>query len=155
SALAAVVPSLAIFLATVWMLGGAREQVAAGTEGAKGSGAPVITARPESVTLTDGTGSTEIQWDTGNGSIGVVFVTGPDRKPVLFATGPKGNQVVPWIHPGKYVFELYGDQDRRTLLANVIVTGNAEIEAAPQALLWRSRSRWLLLLVLLAILYFA
>ena len=137
------------------MLGGASEQVAAGTEGAKGSGASVITARPDSVTLTDGSGSTEIQWDTGNGSIGFVFVTGTDRKPVLFATGPKGSQVAPWIHSGKYVFELYGDEDRRTLLANVIVTGNAETEAAPQAMLWRGRARWLLLLVLLAISYFA
>ena len=137
------------------MLGGASEQVAAGTEGAKGSGASVITARPDSVTLTDGSGSTEIQWDTGNGSIGFVFVTGTDRKPVLFATGPKGSQVAPWIHSGKYVFELYGDEDRRTLLANVIVTGNAETEAAPQAMLWRGRVRWLLLLVILAILYFA
>src|SRR5439155_9180826 len=96
-----------------------------------------------------------IQWDTGNGSIGFVFVTGTDRKPVLFATGPKGSQVAPWIHSGKYVFELYGDEDRRTLLANVIVTGNAETEAAPQAMLWRGRVRWLLLLVILAILYFA
>jgi len=137
------------------MLGGASEQVAAVTEGTKGSGASVITARPDSVTLTDGSGSTEIQWDTGNGSIGFVFVTGTDRKPVLFATGPKGSQVAPWIHSGKYVFELYGDEDRRTLLANVIVTGNAETEAAPQAMLWRGRVRWLLLLVLLAISYFA
>ena len=137
------------------MLGGASEQVAAVTEGTKGSGASVITARPDSVTLTDGSGSTEIQWDTGNGSIGFVFVTGTDRKPVLFATGPKGSQVAPWIHAAKYVFELYGDEDRRTLLANVIVTGNAETEAAPQAMLWRGRVRWLLLLVLLAILYFA
>lgn len=155
SALAAVIPCFAVFLATVWMLGGASGQVAAGTEGAKGSGASVITARPDSVTLTDGSGSTEIQWDTGNGSIGFVFVTGTDQKPVLFATGPKGSQVVPWIHSGKYVFELYGDEDRRTLLANVIVTGNAETQAAPQAMLWRGRVRWLVLVVLLAILYFA
>ena len=120
-----------------------------------GVAAPVITARPETVTLTDGSGSTEIQWDTGNGSVGFVFVTGPDRKSGLFATGPKGSQVAPWIQSGKYVFELYGDQDRRTLLAKVIVTGSAETETAPQAVLWQGRVRWLLLLVLLAILYFA
>lgn len=120
-----------------------------------GLAAAVITAKPESVTLTGGSGSTEIQWDTGNGSVGFVFVTGTDRKPVLFATGPKGSQVAPWIQSGEYVFELYGDEARRTLLANVIVTGNAETEAAPQAMLWRGRVRWLLLLVLLAISYFA
>lgn len=139
SALAALVVCLAVFLGTVEL----------------GLGAPVITAMPERVMLTSGSGSTQIQWDTGNGSIGFVFVTGTDRKPGLFATGPKGSQVASWIQSGKYVFELYGDEDRRTLLADVIVTGNAETEAAPQAMLLRGRVRWLVLLVLLAILYFA
>lgn len=120
-----------------------------------GLAAPVITAKPESVTLTGESGSTEIQWDTGNGSIGFVFVTGTDQRPGLFATGAKGSQVAPWIQAGKYVFELYGDQDRRTLLTKVIVTGNAETETAPQAMSWRGRARWLLLPILLAILYFA
>src|SRR5438094_7969310 len=139
SVLAVVVVCLVVFLGTVRV----------------GLAAPVITAKPERVILSGGSGSTQIQWDTGNGSIGFVFVTGTDRKPVLFATGPKGSQLAPWIHSGQYVFELYGDQDRRTLLANVIVTGHAETEAAPQAMLWRGRVRWLLLLVLLAIVYFA
>lgn len=139
SVLTVVVVCLVVFLGTVRV----------------GLAAPVITAKPERVILSGGSGSTQIQWDTGNGSIGFVFVTGTDREPVLFAAGPKGNQVVPWIQSGKYVFELYGDQDRQMLLAKVIVTGNAETETDPQAMLWRGRVRWLLLLVLLAILYFA
>ena len=117
--------------------------------------APVITATPEYVLITDNVGSTEIQWDTGNGSIGFVFVTKTDQKPVLFASGPKGSQVVPWIGPARYVFELYSDENRRTLLATATVTGNAKAEAAPQATLLRDTGRWLLIVVLIAIVYFA
>src|SRR5215467_13836028 len=117
--------------------------------------APVITATPEYVLITDNVGSTEIQWDTGNGSIGFVFVTKTDQKPVLFASGPKGSQVVPWIGPARYVFELYSDENRRTLLATATVTGNAKAGAAPQATLWRGTGHWLLIVVLIAIVYFA
>ncbi len=119
------------------------------------SGAPSIMAKPERVKVTDGRGSTEIQWDTRNGSMGFVFVTAPDKKPVLFATGVRRSQVVPWIRPGKYVFELYSDQDRQTLLAKVVVSGNAKAEAVPQATLWQRRARWVLVLVLFAIVYIA
>src|SRR6266498_3605909 len=87
--------------------------------------------------------------------MGFVFVTGLERKPVLFSTGAKGTQKVPWIRSGKYVFELYSDQDRRTLLASVVVFASAETEAAPQGMLWRSRARWLLVLVLFVIVYIA
>ncbi len=103
-------------------------QTATDTESGQTSGAPVITAKPEHVTVTGGSGSTEIHWDTGNGSMGFVFVTGSDQKPVLFASGPKGSQLVPWIRSARYVFELYGDENRRTLLATVTVTGNAKTE---------------------------
>ena len=116
---------------------------------------PVITANPEHVTVAGGSGSTEIHWDTGNGSIGFVFVTGTDQKPVLFASGPKGSQLVPWIRSARYTFQLYGDQNRRTLLATVIVTGSAKTEATPQATLRRDRAHWLLIVVLIAIVYFA
>src|ERR1700687_2073636 len=69
-------------------------QIATDTEPGQTSSAPVITAKPEHVTITRGSGSTEIHWDTGNGSMGLVFVTGTDQKPVLFASGAKGTQLV-------------------------------------------------------------
>src|SRR6266581_4580924 len=130
-------------------------QTAIDTEPGQTSGAPVITANPEHVTITGGSGSTEIYWDTGNGSMGFVFVTGSDQKSVLFASGPKGSQLVPWIRSARYVFELYGDQDRQTLLATATVTGNAKTGATPQATLWRDGVRWLLIVVLIAIVYVA
>jgi hypothetical protein len=130
-------------------------QTATDTESGQTSGAPVITAKPEHVTVTGGSGSTEIHWDTGNGSMGFVFVTGSDQKLVLFASGPKGSQLVPWIRSARYVFELYGDENRRTLLATVTVTGNAKTGATPQATLWRDGVRWLLIVVLIAIVYVA
>src|SRR6266404_2130988 len=58
-------------------------QTATDTEPGQTLGAPFITAKPEHVTVTGGSGSTEIHWDTGNGSMGFVFVTGSDKKPVL------------------------------------------------------------------------
>src|SRR5439155_1642248 len=130
-------------------------QTATDTEPDQTSGTPVITANPEHVTVTGGSGNTEIHWDTGNGSMGFVFVTGSDQKPVLFASGPKGSQLVPWIRSARYVFELYGDENRRTLLATVTVTGNAKTGATPQATLWRDGVRWLLIVVLIAIVYVA
>jgi hypothetical protein len=115
----------------------------------------VITAKPQQVPLTRGSGITDIQWDTGNGSMGFVFVSGKQAKPALFATGPKGNRVAPWIRAGNYTFELYGDPERQTLLAAVTVSGVAETGAAPQTGLWRGATRWGLLFVLLAIVYIA
>jgi hypothetical protein len=130
-------------------------QTATDTEPGQTSGAPVITANPEHVTVTGGSGSTEIHWNAGTGSMGFVFVTGSDQKPVLFASGPKGSQLVPWIRSARYVFELYGDENRRTLLATATVTGNAKTETTPQATLWRDGVRWLLIVVLVAIVYVA
>jgi len=130
-------------------------QTATDTEPGQTSSAPVITANPEHVAVTGGSGSSEIQWNTGNGSMGFVFVTGPDQKPVLFVSGAKGNQLVPWIRSARYVFELYGDENRQTLLATVTVTGNVKSGATPQATLWRDRARWLLIVVLIAIVYVA
>src|SRR6059036_2380755 len=130
-------------------------QTATDTEPGQTPSAPVITANPEHVAVTGGSGSSEIQWNTGNGSMGFVFVTGPDQKPVLFVSGAKGNQLVPWIRSARYVFELYGDENRQTLLATVTVTGNVKSGATPQATLWRDRARWLLIVVLIAIVYVA
>jgi hypothetical protein len=131
-------------------------QTAIGTGSSQAPGNPVITAKPEQVTVTEGRGSTEIHWDTGNGSIGFVFVRQNDQKPVLFASGPKGSQLVPWIRSARYVFELYSDENRRTLLATVTVTGNGKTGAASQPMLWQARlARWLLIFVLFAVLYFA
>ncbi len=138
---AAVVMCLAIFLATMRMFGGAVEQAPADDGTGNSPVAPVIAAKPEHVTVAGGRGSTEIQWDTGNGLIGFVFVTEKDRKPVLFATGMKGSRVAPWIRARSYVFELYNDAERRTLLATVTVSGTAKSEASPRAMLLQGTAR--------------
>src|SRR4029077_9928850 len=91
---------------------------------------PTITAKPERVTLTNGSGSTEIDWDTGNGSIGFVFVTEEDGKTGPFASGSRGTQVAAWIGKHSYVFELYGDNQRKKLLAKVTVSGSAESKSS-------------------------
>ncbi len=121
-----VVVCLATFLAPMRIFGGAVEQAAGDDNTGNSSVAPVITAKPDHVIVAGGRGSTEIQWNTGNGSMGFVFVTTKGRKPVLFATGAKGKRVVPWIRAGKYVFELYSDDQRRALLATVTVSGTTE-----------------------------
>jgi len=133
----------------------AAAQTETDTEPGQTLGAPFITAKPERGTVSGGSGSTEIHWDTGNGSMGFVFVTEADQKPVLFASSPKGSQLVPWIRSARYVFELYGDENRRALLATATVTGNAKTEITPQATLWRDAVRWLLIVVLIAIVYVA
>ena len=120
------------------------------------SGSPVITANPERVTISDATGSSEIAWETGNGSEGFVYVTGNDRKPVLFATGSKGTRTAPWIRAGAYVFELYGDAQRQTLLAKVTVSGITEKNAGSlRAAFWQRTARWVVVIILVAILYIA
>ena len=54
--------------------------------------------------------------------MGFVFVTEDGGKPVLFANGSRGREVAPWIGKHSYVFELYGDDQRQTLLAKVTVS---------------------------------
>jgi hypothetical protein len=99
----------------------APQQNISGSNSERVSGPPVITAKPERVTLRDGSGSTEIEWDTGNGSMGFVFVTEEDGKPVPFANSSRGKQLAPWIGKRSYVFELYGDDQRQTLLSKVVL----------------------------------
>ena len=88
SVLAAVVASLAIYSGTAFMQGANLQQNTSGSSLEPVSGVPVISATPEQVTLTNGNGSTQIQWNTGKGSSGFVFVTEDGAKPVLFAKGP-------------------------------------------------------------------
>src|SRR5438093_13707037 len=83
------------------------------------------------------------------------IVTTEDVKPVSFATGAKGRRVVPWIRADKYVFELYSDDQRRTLLATVTVSGTTESKGSPRAVLLQERARWLLVEALIAIVYIA
>jgi hypothetical protein len=153
--MAAVAMCLAAFLGMLRISRTAAEQPAAESDAGKSSSAPAITAKPEHVTVADGSGSTEISWDTGNGSVGFVFVTASDRKPVLFATGAKGSLVAPWIRTGTYAFELYSDEQRRTLLGAVTVSGTTESGASSRATLLRSKAKWLLVVALIAIVYVA
>ena len=83
SVVAAVMVCLAIYAAAGSLLWAAPEQNARGGNPDRVSGEPVITAKPERVTLSDGRGSTHIEWDTGDGSMGFVFVTEDGGKPVL------------------------------------------------------------------------
>ena len=120
-------------------------------------GTAELTAKPERVKVGDTSGSTDIAWKTGDGSIGFIFVTANGRPPVLVAEGKEGSRVISWIRKGNYVFELYGDVERRTVLATVNVSGvTAERETPFQrAGLSHTRLRWLLVAVLLAVLYAA
>ena len=154
SVIAAVAVCVAVYSGTASTLRAAPQQNISGGNSDRVSRAPVITAKP--VTLSDGSGSTEIEWDTGNGSIGFVFVTEEDGgKPVLFANGSRGNQIAPWIGQHSYVFELYGDDQRQTLLAKVTVSGSAEITSSQRGISWQVVARWALIIVLAAVLYFA
>jgi len=73
--IAAVAVCLAVCPATAPIPRVAPQLAPSGSNSAPVSGVPVITANPERVKLSDGNGTTEINWDTGNGSMGFVFVT--------------------------------------------------------------------------------
>jgi hypothetical protein len=120
-------------------------------------GTPRITATPQRVKISGDSGGSNIAWNTGNGSKGFVFVTANGRPPVLVAAGNEGSRVISWIRRGNYVFELYGDTERRTLLATVTVSGVAtDLETPSQGTeLSHSQLRWLLFAALLAVLYAA
>ena len=116
-----------------------------------------ITATPERLKVSDGSASTDIAWNTGDGSKGFVFVTANDRPPVLVAAGNEGSRVISWIRRGNYVFELYGDTERRTLLAAVTVSGVATEPETPSkgTELSHGHLPWLLFAALFAVLYVA
>ena len=99
----AVAVCLAVCPAIAPILRAAPHPAPSGSNSAPVSGAPVITANPECVKLSDGHGTTEINWDTGNGSMGFVFVTEEAGKPLLFANGPRGREIARWIKRHSYI----------------------------------------------------
>jgi len=151
----AVAVCLVFYVGTLSSVWGELQQNASGSNSERVSGPAVITAKPERVTFGKGSGSTEIEWDTGDGSMGFVFVTEDVGKPALFANGSRGREVAPWIGKHTYVFELYGDDQRQTLLAKVTVFGSAESTSSQQTLKWEVVARWALVIGLVAVLYFA
>ena len=155
SVIAAIAVCVALYSGTASTLRAAAQQSVSDSISERVSRAPVITAKPERVTLSDGSGSTEIEWDTGNGSMGFVFVAEDGGKPVLFANGSRGKEVAPWIGKRSYVFELYGDNQRQTLLAKITVFGSAESTSSQQTVSWKVVARWALIIGLAAVLYFA
>ncbi len=120
-------------------------------------GTPRITATPKRVKVSDEAASTDIAWNTGNGSEGFVFVTANGRPPVLVATGNEGSRVISWIRRGNYVFELYGDPERRTFLSAVTVSGVSTEPETPSkgTELSHGHLPWLLFAALFAVLYVA
>ena len=155
SLIATLTMCVAIYLGTAPMVRAASQQNASDSSSEGVSGRAVITAKPEHVTFSDGSGSTQIEWDTGNGSIGFVFVTEDGEKPVVFANGSRGKEVAPWIGKHSYVFELYGDDQRQTLLAKVTVFGSAESTSSQQTVSWQVVAHWALIIGLAAVLYVA
>lgn len=155
SVLAGLVVCVAIYSGNASVLDAAPEQNSSGSNSAGVSRAPSITANPQRVMLDDGTGKTEITWDTGNGAVGFVFVTEENRKPVAFASGSRGKQAAPWIKEHSYLFELYGDDQRQTLLAKVAVSGSAGNMSAQGTSRWQSIAHWALIVGLAAIVYVA
>jgi hypothetical protein len=153
SVIAVLVVLFAICSGTVLTLRAAPQQNPSGPE--RLSHVPAITAKPERVTLVNGSGSTEIEWDTGTGSMGFVFLTEDGGKPVAFASGSRGTQIAPWIGNHRYVFELYGDDRQQMLLAKVAVSGAAENVSSQQTLSWQAVARWALIIGLAAISYCA
>ena len=151
----AVAVCLATYLATASSLRAVPQRSASDGNSERVSPAPTITAKPERVALSDGSGSTEIEWDTGNESMGFVFVTEDGGKPVLFATSARGKEVAPWIKMHSYVFELYADDQRQTLLAKVTVSGSAGSVSVQRTASWQTVARWALIIGLAAVLYFA
>jgi hypothetical protein len=87
--------------------------------------------------------------------MGFVFVTEDAGKPVLFASSPRGKQIVPWIGKHRYLFELYRDDQRQTLLAKVTILGFAESTSSRQTVSWHVVARWALIAGLAAIAYCA
>ncbi|HEU0208016.1 MAG TPA: hypothetical protein VFQ78_03470 [Candidatus Udaeobacter sp.] len=136
-------------------LGAARQQHTSANGSEALSDKPVISATPEHVKLTNGNGSTQIQWNTGKELSGFVFVTQNGAKPVLFAKGATGSRVARWIGNKRYVFELYGDDQRRMLLAKVVVSGFTESISSEPVASWRGVRQWGLILVLAVVLYLA
>jgi hypothetical protein len=122
----------------------------------QGKDTPTIRATPQRIRITGDSATTEIAWNTGNGSMGFVFVTANGRPPVFVAKASEGSRVISWIRTGDYVFGLYGDAERRSLLATVTVSGvPTEPGNPPRAGFLYGQLRWLLVAVILLVLYAA
>jgi hypothetical protein len=138
------------------LAGAVPQQGGAGTDARQGKDTPTITATPERVKITGDPASTDVAWNTGDGSMGFVFVTANGRPPALVATSSQGSRVISWIRTGSYVFELYGDAERHTLLASVTVSGViTDPGTPPRTGLLHGQLRWLLIAVLTTVLYVA
>jgi len=148
----AVTVWLAVCLGSPCVAGGVVQQGGTDTDARKAKSTARITATPERIKITSGFASTDLAWNTGDESMGFVFVVANGRPPVLIAKGSEGSRVISWIRTGSYVFELYRDAERRTLLATVTVSGIAKTGASPLSL---GRLRWLVVATLIAILYIA
>jgi hypothetical protein len=123
-------------------------------DGMPGHAKATITATPDRVKIIGGSATTNVAWNTGGGSTGFLFVTANGQPPVLVATGTEGNQTLSWIQKGSYVFGLYEDAERRTLLATVTVFGfTAESLGSPRTGLLNRELRWLVIALLIAALY--
>jgi hypothetical protein len=113
---------------------------------------PSITATPERVKTDGKLGSSSIRWTTGDGSIGFVYVSVNGGERTLFTSGATGSQTASWIKAGTYVFELYADAERHTLLASVSVYGTSTPEVSE---FWRRAGRWLSIVAAFVVLYLA
>jgi hypothetical protein len=149
-AITAIIIWLAAFLGSPSI---AQSVAKEGGTNARGSDVSRITATPERVRVGDGSASTDIAWNTGDGSPGFVFVAANGRPPVFVAKGKEGSRVFPGIHRGTYVFGLYQDAERRTMLATVTVIGVAKVGSSKQTSSWQLR--WLLTIALIAVSYVA
>jgi hypothetical protein len=146
---------LAVSLGSQCLAGSVEQQGETSTDRRQIKGTPRIAATPERLKITGRAARTEIVWNTGDGSRGFIFVTANGRSPVLVAKGGQGRRVISWIGTGTYVFKLYGDAERKILLATVTVTGVAERGVLARGVLWRDQLRWLLIGVLVVVLYVA
>jgi hypothetical protein len=152
----AVALCLAVCSGSPSLAGAVPQQDGAGTDARQGKDTPTITATPERVKITGGPATTDVAWNTGDGSMGFVFVTANGRPPALVATSSQGSRVISWIRTGSYVFELYGDAERHTLLASVTVSGViTDPGTPPRTGLLHGQLRWLLIAVLITVLYVA
>jgi hypothetical protein len=151
----ALVALLAICSGTVLTVRAAPQQDASDSNSGRLSRGPSITAKPEHVTPVNGRGSTEIEWDTGTDSMGFLFLTEDGRKPIAFASGSRGTQVAPWIGNHHYLFELYADDQRQTLLAKITVFASEESTSSQHSPAWQAVARWALIIGLAAIAYTA
>lgn len=84
-----------------------------------------ISATPNPVAMTGGSGTTSISWTTGDGTTGQVYVEENGSADVLFSQGVTGTAPAPWITTGNvYTFKLYAGTSHSTLLGSVTVKGS-------------------------------